>query len=428
MDILSFFKSDRNASFKRVFLDAASATPIRPEVLTVMRSYEDVHFALNSASGGVGRTFTTVNVLANPSALYLEARVAKEHLAFARKEVASVLNTTASQIVFTSGGTEANNIALLGVFKKAKANGIIYPHIISSVTEHPAIREVLSEIERQGGEVTLLTPGPLGLITPEQVVEVLTPNTILVSIMYVNNEIGVVQPIKDIAQKIRSKKLEVRNQNGEKNEYPYFHTDACQAPLWYGLDVSTLGVDLLTLDGLKIGGPRSVGCLYVKGGTDIAPIMYGGGQEGGLRSGTENVGGYLGFAKALTLAKEEKKEVGERVLKLRDRLWKEIQTAFPNVTVNGSLKHRAPNNLNVCFGGVDAEYLTVALDTYGVCVSYSSSCRTLKEDSTSYVVEALTPECKGSSIRFTLSRETTETDIDFAVEALKKAVIQVTRI
>jgi len=247
--------------------------------------------------------------------------------------------------------------------------------------------------------------------------------------MYVNNEIGVVQPIKEIVKKIREKRQEIRDMKGGENApYPYFHTDACQAPLWYGLDVSTLGVDLLTLDGLKIGGPRGVGCLYVKDGTEIAPVMYGGGQEGGLRSGTENVGGYLGFAKALTLAKAEKIEVGERVLKLRDEFWKNIQTKFPLATINGSLKHRAPNNLNVCFPGVDAEYLTVALDTYGVCVSYSSSCRTLKEDSTSYVIEALTPECKGSSIRFSLSKDTTAGDIDFVVEALKKAVIQVTRI
>jgi len=416
----------------RVFLDTASATPIRSEVLEVVRAYEDGNFALNSASGGVGQTFTNVNVLANPSALYLEARVAKEHLSLARKEVARALNTTSSQIIFTSGGTEANNIALLGVFKKVTSSatrpgGGRPPHIISSVTEHPAIREVLSEIERQGGEVTLITPRPDGIITAEQVLEALRPETILVSIMYVNNEIGVVQPIKEIAKKIREKRQEIRDMKGGGNApYPYFHTDACQAPLWYNLDVSTLGVDLLTLDGLKVGGPIGVGCLYIKGGTDIAPVMYGGGQEGGLRSGTENVGGYLGFAKALTLAKGEKNEVGERVGKFRDQLWKKIKTAFPLVTVNGSLKHRAPNNLNVCFPGIDAEYLTVALDTYGVCVSYSSSCRTLKEDSTSYVIEALTPECKGSSIRFTLSRETTEADIDFAFEALKKAVIQMT--
>ncbi len=433
MGIFSNFKFQiqnlKSQGTQRVFLDSASSTPIRPEVLEVVRGYEDGNFSL--IPGGDGRTFTNVNVLANPSALYKEARHAKEHLALARKEAASAINTTMSQIVFTSGGTEANNIALLGVYEKAKEGGIKRPHVISVVTEHPAIREVLSEIERRGGDVTLLTPTVDGLISAQQVVDALTENTVLVSIMYVNNEIGVVQPIKEIAQGIRSKKLsartggEVRSQTGNKHPYPYFHTDACQVPLWYGIDVSTLGVDLLSLDGLKIGGPCGIGALYVKGGTEISPVMYGGGQEGGLRSGTENVASALGFAKALTLAKKERKEVGERVSKLRDDLWKKIQITFPEATVNGSLEYRVPNNLNVCFPGVDAEYLTVALDTYGVCVSYSSSCRTLKEDSSSYVIEALTPECKGSSIRFTLGRDTTDADIDFAVEALKKGIYQV---
>jgi len=399
MNFLNFFKAPQG---KRVFLDHASATPIRQEVREVMRAYEDGHFA-------------------NPSALYKEARHAKDLLAAARKEVASALNTTSSQVVFTAGGTEANNIALLGVFKKAREKGISCPHVISVVTEHPAIREVLSEIQKWGGEVTLLEPKEDGRITAEQVLGAMRQNTVLVSVMYVNNEIGVVQPIREIAQKIKSKRVET------KNPYPYFHTDACQAPLWYGLDVSTLGVDLLSLDGLKIGGPRGVGCLYVKGGTDIAPVLFGGGQEGGLRSGTENVGSIIGFAKALVLAKKEHTEFSKKVGALRDDLHTRIQRMFPDSVVNGSLVHRAPNNINVCFLGIDAEYLTVALDTYGVCVSYSSSCRTLKEDSTSYVVEALHPQCKGSSIRFTLGRETTQNDIDFALEALKKAVFQVSQ-
>lgn len=402
MNFLSLFRR----SNKRVFLDYASATPVRREVREAVGAYEDTYFA-------------------NPSALYKEARLAKEQLTLARKDVARVLNTTAHQIIFTSGGTESNNIALLGVVQKARENGISRPHIISVVTEHPAVREVLSAIEREGGEVTLLQPKEDGLITTGQVLGALKDNTVLVSVMYVNNEIGVVQPIKEIAQGIRSKKLEARNQGRNESPYPYFHTDACQVPLWYGLDVSTLGVDLLSLDGLKIGGPRGVGCLYVRGGTDISPVIYGGGQEGGLRSGTENVGSIIGFATAFLLAKKEKKETSERVSKLRDMLLEKIQTAFPDAVVNGSLVHRVPNNINICFPGVDAEYLTVALDTYGVCVSYSSSCRTLKEDSTSYVVEALHPECKGSSIRFSLGRETTQADIDFAIEALKKAIVQV---
>ncbi len=397
MNIRDFFKPTKT----RVFLDYASATPIRKEVREVLRVCADTSFA-------------------NPSALYKEGRAAKELLSTARKDIARALNTTAQQIVFTSGGTEANNSALLGVFEKAREQGIAHPHIVSVETEHPAIREVLTEIKRRGGEVTLIHPREDGLLTLESVSDALQDNTVLVSVMYVNNEIGVVQAIKEIAQVIK-----LKNKNSGLNIL--FHTDACQVPLWYGIDVSTLGVDLLSLDGLKIGGPRGVGCLYVKGSVDISPIMFGGGQEGGLRSGTEHVGACLGFAKALTLAKQEKDEVSKKVKKLRDDLWNAIHILYPDASINGSMKHRAPNNLNVCFPGIDAEYLTVALDTYGVCVSYSSSCRTLKEDSTSYVVEALKPECKGSSIRFTLGKETTSDDIHRATEALKKAVAQVTR-
>ncbi|MCX6703503.1 MAG: cysteine desulfurase family protein [Candidatus Zambryskibacteria bacterium] len=414
-------KKTRHVGKGRVFLDHASSTPIRREVLDTMRSYEDGNFPLNSAGSGVGRTFTNVNVLANPSALYAEARKAKEFLISARKDVARALNTSAGQIVFTSGGTEANNLALLGVFEKARQNGITRPHIISLATEHPAIREVLKEIERRGGDVTLVPPLSDGRVNIKNIEEALTPHTVLVSVMYVNNEIGVVQPIRDIAQLLKLK-------NKDRAHKIYFHTDACQVPLWYGLDMSTLGVDLLSLDGLKIGGPRGIGCLYVKGSTEISPIMWGGGQENSLRSGTEPVSLCLGFACALTLAKAERKEVSDRVKTLRDSLWEKIQKEFPEATLNGSYEYRAPNNLNVCFKGVDAEYLTVALDTYGVCVSYSSSCRTLKEDSTSYVVEALSQECKGSSIRFTLGIDTTQEDVAFAVKALKKAVIQATLI
>lgn len=407
MGIFNFLKFNTRAK-KRVFLDYASATPIRREVREILRISADESFA-------------------NPSALYREARRAKELLSFAHKSVASVLNTTAAQIVFTSGGTEANNIALLGVFEKARASGNIKPHIVSVFTEHPAIREVLKEIERRGGEITLLQPTEDGLITADQVFEALKDTTVLVSVMYVNNEIGVVQPIKEIAKRIKDKRQEIRGKSEDKNKYPYFHTDACQAPLWYGMDVSTLGVDLLSLDGIKVGGPRGIGCLYVKGGTEISPVMWGGGQEGGLRSGTEHVGACLGFAKALELAKKERKESGEKVQLLRDELWSRIQKEFKGVSINGSMKYRAPNNLNICFQGIDAEYLTVVLDTYGVCVSYSSSCRTLKEDSTSYVVEALKPECKGSSIRFTLGTDITQADIDRVINVLKKAIIQVTQ-
>lgn len=397
-----------NLKKKRVFLDYASATATRVEVISKMTEYSKKHFA-------------------NPSALYLEAREVKEIMQKARADVASFLNTSKERIVFTSGGTESNNIAILGVFESARKRGLLNPHIISVLTEHPSAREVLNEIEKRGGEVTLLKPNDDGLITPEQVIDAIKENTVLVSIMYVNNEIGVVHPIKEISRAIKLSTI-----NYQLKTSPYFHTDACQSALFYTLDVSTLGVDLLTLDGLKVGGPVGVGCLYVKSGVEISPVMFGGGQENGLRSGTENIAGMVGFAKALSLAKSERKELSERLETLRDYFIDGVLKRFPNAEVNGSRKYRSPNNVNVCFkglpaqAGLDSEYLVVALDTYGVCASYSSSCRTLKEDSSSYVVEALgKKECAHSSIRFTLGRETTKSDIDFAIKALEKAVMQV---
>lgn len=403
MIIRNFFKKEKH----RVFLDFASATPVRREVAEVMRKYSEKHFA-------------------NPSALYVEAREAKEIMQKARTEVGGFLNTAKERIVFTSGGTEGNNIALFGIYEAARKKGIAHPHIISVLTEHPSAREVLNEVKDRGGEVTLLNPDKDGLISAQQVAEAIKENTVLVSVMYVNNEIGVVQPLREITRTVRIKKQDSGFKNKIDNRYPYVHTDACQSALFYSLDVSTLGVDLLTLDGLKVYGPAGIGCLYVKSGVEISPIIFGGGQESGLRSGTENVAHIVGFAKALSLAKSERKELSERLQNLRDYFIDKILKKFPDVHLNGSPKYRSPNNINVCFPGLDAEYLVVALDTYGVCASYSSSCRTLKEDSSSYVVDALgNKECSLSSIRFTLGRATTKSDIDFALYALEKAVEQV---
>ena len=395
-NILNIFRKP-----KRVFLDFASSTPISKKVLDVLNSYSR-------------------NFFENPSALYLGGRESKELLISAKKKTAEVLNCFYEDVLFTSGGTESNNMAILGVFEKAKLNGIKTPHIVSVNTEHPSVLETLLEVQNRGGEVTLLHPDKEGLVSLKSILDSIKENTILVSVMYVNNEIGVVQDIKEIGQAIKKYKKE------ENKNYPYFHTDASQAPLYYSLDVSTLCVDLLSLDGIKIYGPRSVGILYVKNGLSIKPILFGGGQEKNLRSGTENPVSAFAFSVALQNANKNRKKNFEKVSKLRDYFLEKILKNFKNTSLNGSLKHRSPNNINVCFDGLDAEYLVVALDTYGVCASYSSSCRTLKEDSSSYVIEALGKEnCKEQSIRFTLGLETTKTDLDFTLDVLKKAIKQV---
>lgn len=388
---------------KRIYLDYASMTPVDPVVIKKMREYEGKNFA-------------------NPSALYNEALKAKAALNESREKIANILNTQKKSIVFTSGGTEGNNLAILGVFEALGGRASkLKPHIITTAIEHSSILEVCDEIERRGGEVTRLPVSKDGVVSPKAVKEAIKENTVLVSIMYANNEIGTIQAIKEIGKLIK----EYRNKNNISNLY--FHTDACQAGLYLNLDVQSLGVDLLTLDGIKIYGPKSTGFLYVRDGVEIRPVLFGGGQENGLRSGTENVLGAVGLACALEIAMNEKEKESERLIDIRDYAIESILKTFPNATLNGSKENRLPNNINICFPayagrpGLDAEFAVISLDVLGISASYSSSCRNIKEDSSSYVVSALgKKDCGESSLRFTLGRESKKSDIDKLVTALKK--------
>ncbi len=380
---------------KRIFLDYASITPLDKRVKRAMEEYEKRSFA-------------------NPSALYGEALVAKESLQKSREKVAELLNARESEIIFTSGGTESNNLALLGVFERYKKEGFV-PHIITSSIEHSSILETVEEIKKRGGEVTVLSVSPDGLINPKDVFRAIKENTILVSIMYANNEIGTIQDIKEIGKLIR------KYRNDNKTSFPYFHTDACQASLYLSVDVLKLGVDLLTLDGIKIYGPRGVGMLYKKSTLEILPVIFGGGQEKKLRSGTENVAGAVGFAKAMEITTEMREKESIRLTQIRDYAIDEILKNFKGASLNGSRTERLPNNINICFPGKDAEFLVISLDVQGIAASYSSSCRTLKEDSSSYVISALDKEaCHSSSLRFSLGRNSQKSDIDYLVGKLKQ--------
>lgn len=381
---------------KRVFLDYASTTPIDDEVSLSMKKSE-IFFA-------------------NPSSLYGDALMSKEIINESRKNIASILATEKSNIVFTSGGTESNNLAILGIFRAFKKDSFV-PHFITTKIEHPSVLEVFKEVERLGGEVTYLDVTEEGLLKTSSVRDAIKENTVLVSVMYANNEIGTIQPIKEISRVIK----DYRNQ--KEKDFPYLHTDASQASLYLNLNTLELGVDLLTLDGIKMYGPRGFGILFVKKYTQIREILFGGGQENGLRSGTENLPSIVGFAKALEIAEKHKESESKRLSGLRDYAIKEISKNFPMAILNGSQENRLPNNINFCFPGIDAEFAVVSLDVLGVSASYSSSCRTLKEDSSSYVVESLgRPQCKESSLRFTLGRESKKVDIDFLVECLKKVL------
>jgi len=392
-DLFNRFFSSKSG---RIYLDYAGSTPVDFSVVKEMENFQ--------------------KVFSNPSGLYKESMLAKESLTDFRTRVAKVLNVTKNEVVFTSGGTEGNNMALLGTFEKFKTK-IFTPHFITTSIEHSSTLEVCKEIERRGGEVTLLPVSVEGVVSVTELEKSLKDNTVLVSIGYANSEIGTIQPIGDVGKIIKDWKSKNRN------SYPYLHVDGSGTSLYLSLDVGRLGVDLYTLDGAKIYGPKGVGCVFVKAGTEIRPIIFGGGQERGFRSGTENLVGIVGFTVALEHAHKDRELESSRLTLIRDYAIETILKNFPDSKINGSIKHRLPNNINICFKGLDAEFATIQLDLLGFSVSYSSSCVTLKDDSSSYVIRAIGgEECSKSSLRFTLGRDNTKKDIDLLILALKKVV------
>lgn len=380
---------------KRVFLDYAGSTPVDFSVVKEMQKFQ--------------RNY------ANPSGLYKESVEAKELLESFRSRVAKVLNVTKNEITFTSGATEGNNLSLLGVFEARNKDNFV-PHFITSAIEHSSTLEVCKEIEKRGGEVTILPVSVDGLVSADTVKNSLKNNTVMVSLGLANSEIGTIQPISEIGKVIKD-----WNSNSNK---VVFHVDGSGASVYQSFDIARMGVHIFTLDGSKIYGPKGVGCVFIKSGTEIKPIIFGGGQERGLRSGTENISSIAGFTLALEIADEKREEESKRLTVIRDYAIEKILGAFPNVTLNGSVKHRLPNNVNVCFKGLDAEFATIQLDILGFAVSYSSSCLTLKDDLSSYVIRALgkAEDCSKSSLRFTFGRGTRKSDIDKLVSALKKVV------
>jgi len=377
-------------------MDYASITPVRKEVMSVMEPFLKEFFA-------------------NPSALYKEGVDNKTAIEKAREEIALDINGRPGEIIFTASGTESNNLALFGIFNFFKKDKFV-PHIVTSVIEHPAILEVCKEIEKLGGEVTYLPVDSQGFVLISDIKKSLRKNTVLVSIMYANNEIGTIQPIREIAKTVRAFR------KSSSNIYPYFHTDASQAANYLNLNVAELGVDMMTLDGGKIYGPRGVGVLFFKKGVSLAPVLHGGGQEGGLRSGTENISGIIGFAKALGLAVSEREKESARLIALRNYFISSVLEKIPNSSLNGSLEDRLPNNINICIPNISGEFAVIKLDSLGVACSSSSSCRAISENSFSYVVEALNNnrKCAESSLRFTLGRNTKKADVGKVVNLLPR--------
>lgn len=382
---------------KRVFLDYASTTPVSSEVLKDMWSYASESFY-------------------NPSALYKEGVEVKKALDSSRRKMAFLLNVSASEVFFTGSGTESCNLAVRGVFNRARTSGKPRPHIITTTIEHSAVLEVCRDIEKMGGEVTYISPDEKGIINSSKIAEAIKENTVLVSVMYVNNEIGVVEPIREIANVIKK----WREEKG--SVYPFFHTDASQAGNSLVIHADALGVDLLTLDSSKVYGPKGVGVLMVKRKTLIEPIVFGGGQEGGLRSGTENLMGIVGAVKAFEIANKMREKETKRLKLLSDYFIERIEKEIPQADLNGRREKRVPNIVSVCIPKIDAEFAVLKLDNLGVACAHVSACKS-GENNTSYVVDALgKKDCAGSSLRFSFGRDTTKKDLDFAIEKLKRVL------
>ncbi|MBI2475033.1 aminotransferase class V-fold PLP-dependent enzyme [Candidatus Uhrbacteria bacterium] len=381
---------------RQIYLDNAATTPIDPRVFEAMLPY---------LSGKYG----------NPSSFHTLGKQAKDDMIESRSQIAEILNSRSDEILFASGGTESDNLAVLGFARANQANG---KHLITTAIEHHAVLEAMIQLEKKEGfEITYLKPDSDGLVSASQVSEALRPDTILVSVMYANNEIGTIQPIKEIGNLVQKYRKE------KKQSWPVFHTDACQASGFLDLDVEKLHVDLLTLNGSKMYGPKGVGILYMKRGIKLQPLQFGGSQERGLRPGTENVAGIIGMAKALTLAQKDKVNESKRLVQLRDKLINGILKSIPKTRLNGHLTTRLPNNVNISFLDIEGEALVLYLDAAGIFASTGSACTSASLEPSHVILALGMPyEVAHGSIRFTLGHYTTDEDIDYVLKTLPPLV------
>ncbi len=377
---------------KEIYLDNAATTKVDPRVVEVMLPYFSENYG-------------------NPSSMYKIGHEGKMAVDLARERIAKILGgVRPDEIIFTSGGTESDNMAVLGSARMHKDKK---KHIITSTIEHHAVLYPCERLEKEGFEVTYIPVDRYGMVNPEDIKNALREDTVLVSIMYANNEIGTIEPISEIAEVIKKFRAE------HKTPFPYFHTDACQAAGYLDLNIATLGVDMLTLNGSKVYGPKGVGILYLKAGVKILPLVYGGGQEKNLRSGTENLAGIVGLAKALELADEDKKEESERLRKLGEKLKDGILKSISKTFLNGHPTKRLPNNINVSILDVEGEALILHLDYFGIYTSTGSACTSQSLDPSHVILATGLPyEAAHGSLRFALGRYTTEEDIDYVLEKL----------
>jgi len=379
-----------------IYLDNAATTPLDPRVLEVMLPY-------------LGEKY------GNPSSFHSKGKVATDAIREARESIAAILRVRADEILFTSGGTESDNLAILGYARMNKQFGT---HIITTSFEHHAVLEAVMRLEKKEGfRVTYLAPDREGMIDPKQVADALCEDTILVSIMYANNEIGTIQPIAEIGNSIQKFRA-------EKNlPHLVFHTDACQATAYLDMNIEKLHVDMLTLNGPKIYGPKGTGLLYVKRGIKLEPLMFGGAQEKGIRPGTEDVAGIIGLAKALELVQKERATESARLIVLRDQLIDGILGSIKRTRLNGSRENRLPNNVNISFIDIEGEALLLYLDASGIYASTGSACTSASLDPSHVILALGFPyEVAHGSMRFSLGHETSKEDIEYVLKTLPPLV------
>jgi cysteine desulfurase len=373
---------------RRIYLDSNATTPLRPEVLAAMMP------ALNESFG-------------NASSIHWFGQEAKTLIDGGRQHVARLINAEVAEIVFLSGGTEADNLAIRGIAESQKHRG---RHIITTKIEHHAVLHTCKDLEKQGYEITWLNVSRDGVVDPDDVRKALRPDTILISIMHGNNEIGTIQPIEQIGRIAEEADV-------------YFHSDGVQSTGKIPVNVRKLAVDLYSMSSHKIHGPKGVGALFIRKGTVLKTQMTGGGHERNRRSGTENVAGIVGFGTAARLALEDVSREMPRVASLRDRLEAQLKARIASIHVNGERAARLPNTSNIMVDYAEGEGLVISLDLKGVAVSTGSACSSGSLEP-SHVLTAIgkTPDEAHGSLRFSLSTMTTEADIDYVIEVLPAIV------
>ena len=369
-----------------IYLDNAASTPVHEKVIEEMLPYFREQYG-------------------NPSSIHRHGRLANAAIQNSRKRIASLINANSNEILITSGGTESNNTAIYGIASQNKGK-----HVITSAIEHDAILEPCKRLEKEGYRISFLPVDKYGFVNPEDLKKEISNDTCLITIMYANNEVGTIQSIKKMVQIAREKNI-------------IFHTDAVQAVGKIPIDVKELGVDLLSISSHKINGPKGVGALYIRNGVTISPLILGGGQENGLRSGTENVASIIGFGMACELAKNNMNENTDHLKKLTTKLTTRVLHEIPATTLNGHPDMRTPNNTHFTFLGVNGEDLIIKLDENKISASTGSAC-SVKIQKASHVLKAMgfSHEQVTGSLRLTVGITNTEQEIDQTVDVLKNVV------